>query len=268
MRQGDGPSLLLREEQRGPTALISAVWRSRMMKQGTMPLSFRGARLADSPGAGNNGKEVATMIAAISMIRRLDNVTLGGFRRHWLDVHGPLVCTFDGLRSYMQCHPIESPAMNARARSLRIDGFPILFFDNHAERAKTKGSPALAALDVDSTLFIGAVARLATNVEVLVPEVASPGRVSTLLLYPDPADAGQVDADADRLRALRSVQALLRYHVRGQGAAVNSTVPHLPISAGAVLQARFASLVDLECAMEEWEPTHVARFVVEEHRLV
>jgi hypothetical protein len=208
------------------------------------------------------------MIAAISMMRRLDNVTLGGFRRHWLDVHGPMVCTFDGLRSYMQCHPIESSAMNARARSLRIDGFPILFFDNHAERARTKGSPALAALDVDSTLFIGAVARLATNVEVLIPEVASPGRVSALLLYPDPADAGQVAADADRLKALRGVQALLRYHVRGQGAAVNSTVPHLPIPVGAVLQVRFASLVDLECAMEGWEPTHVARFVVEEHRLV
>jgi hypothetical protein len=208
------------------------------------------------------------MIAAISMIRRLDSVTLGGFRRHWLDVHGPMVCTFDGLRSYMQCHPIESPAMNARARALRIDGFPILFFDNHAERAKTKGSPALAALDVDSTLFIGAVARIAANVETLSPEVASPGNFSVLLLYPDPAEAEQVDADAERLSARLGLQALVRYHVRGQGAAVNSTVPHLPIPVGAALQARFGSLVDLECAMEGWDPPHLARFVVEEHRLV
>jgi len=208
------------------------------------------------------------MIAAISMIRRLDGITLGAFRRHWLDVHGPLVCTFGGLRAYMQCHPIESPAMNTRARALPIDGFPILFFDNHAERAKTKGSPALAALDVDSTLFIGAVARIAANVETLVPEVASPGRVSALLLYLDPADAEQVNADSDRLAGLPGVQALLRYHIRGQGAAVNSTVPHLPITVGAALQARFGSLVDLECAMEGWEPTHAARFVVEEHRLV
>lgn len=208
------------------------------------------------------------MIAAISMIRRLDSVTLGRFRRHWLDVHGPMVCTFDGLRSYMQCHPIESPTMNARARALRIDGFPILFFDNHAERAKTKGSPALAALDVDSTLFIGAVARIAANVETLIPEVASPGNFSVLLLYPDSAEAEQVDADAERLSALHGLQTLVRYHVRGQGAAVNSTVPHLPIPVGAALQARFGSLVDLECAMEGWEPTHLARFVVEEHRLV
>lgn len=208
------------------------------------------------------------MIAAISMIRRLDRITLAGFRRHWLDVHGPLVRTFDGLRSYTQCHPIESPAMNARARALRIDGFPILFFDNHAERAKTKGSPALTALDVDSTLFIGAVARIAANVETLVPEAPSHGGFSALLLYPDPAEPEQVATDAARLADMPRVQVVTRFHVRGQGAAVNSTVPHLPIPVGAVLQAGFASLVDLECAMEGWEPTHPARFVVEEHRLL
>ncbi|MGE0224000.1 MAG: hypothetical protein AB7F35_07575 [Acetobacteraceae bacterium] len=208
------------------------------------------------------------MIAAISLIRRLDGITLGRFRRHWLDVHGPMVCTFDGLRSYVQCHAIESPAMNARARALRIDGFPILFFDNHAERAKTKGSPALAALDVDSTLFIGAVARIAANVEMLVPDGASPGRAGVMLLYPDPAEEDVVHADADRLARRPGVQGLTRYHVRGQGGAVNSTVPQLAVRAGAVLQARFASLVDLECAMEGWEPAHAARFVVEEHRLV
>ena len=207
------------------------------------------------------------MIAAMSLIRRLDGMTLGAFRRHWLDVHGPMVCTFDGLRSYLQCHPIESPAMNARARDLRIDGFPVLYFDNHAERAKTRGSPALAACDVDSWLFIGAVARVAANVETLVPDPPSAGRAAALLLYPDPADPTQVDADAATLAALPGLQALARYHVRGQGAAVDSDVRHLAIPVGAVLHARFASLVDLECAMEGWDPAHAARFIVEEHRL-
>lgn len=207
------------------------------------------------------------MIAAMSLIRRLDGMTLGAFRRHWLDVHGPMVCTFDGLRSYLQCHPIESPAMNARARDLRIDGFPVLYFDNHAERAKTRGSPALAACDVDSRLFIGAVARVAANVETLVPDRHSPGRAAALLLYPDPADPAQVDTDAATLAALPGLQALARYHVRGQGAAVDSDVRHLAIPVGAVLHARFASLVDLECALEGWDPAHAARFIVEEHRL-
>ena len=208
------------------------------------------------------------MIASMSLIRRLDGITQAAFRRHWLDVHGPMVCTFDGLRSYLQCHPIDSPAMNARARGMRIDGFPVLYFDNHAERAKTRGSPALAACDVDSKLFIGAVARVAANVDTLVPDPPSPGRVAALLLYPDPADPAQVDADAATLAALPGLQALMRYHVRGQGAAVDSTVRHLALPVGAMLHARFASLVDLECAMEGWDPAHAARFVVEEHRLV
>ena len=32
------------------------------------------------------------MIAAISLMQRQDSVSLAQFRRHWLDVHGPLVC--------------------------------------------------------------------------------------------------------------------------------------------------------------------------------
>ena len=50
--------------------------------------------------------------------------------------------------------------------------------------------------------------------------------------------------------------------------AVYFMVSHLPTHVGAALQAWLGSLVDLECAMGGWEPTHVARFVVEEHWLV
>jgi hypothetical protein len=63
------------------------------------------------------------MISAISLMRRRDDVTLAAFRRHWLDVHGPLVCGFPGLRSYVQYHVISSSAGNAIARDMRIDGF-------------------------------------------------------------------------------------------------------------------------------------------------
>ena len=42
-------------------------------------------------------------------------------RREGLDVHGPLVCAFPGLRAYVQCHPIDSPAANRRAREMRAD---------------------------------------------------------------------------------------------------------------------------------------------------
>lgn len=208
------------------------------------------------------------MIASISLMRRQDRVTTGYFRRHWLDIHGPLVCAFAGLTSYAQCHPIDSPAMNARARAMRIDGFPILFFHNDADRFKAHGSPEMAACNVDSTLFVGAVSRVITDVETLVPADSSTGRFSVLALYSDPADLDAVTADAARMAELPGVQAVARYHVREQGAAPASTIPHLPITVGAAWQARFASLVDLECALEPWDQTGAARFVVEEHWLV
>src|SRR5471030_2394028 len=75
-----------------------------------------------------------TMIAAISLMRRQDTIDLTRFRRHWLDVHGPLVCAFPGLRRYVQCHVIDSVAANEAGLAMRIDGFPILYFDNDADR--------------------------------------------------------------------------------------------------------------------------------------
>src|SRR5215469_6130966 len=108
------------------------------------------------------------MIAAISLMRRRDDVTLTAFRRHWLDVHGPLVCRFPALRHYAQDHVIESPAYSATARDMRIDGFPILTFDNDVDRLRAHESEAMAACNVDSRLFVGAVSRVMCEAQVVV----------------------------------------------------------------------------------------------------
>ncbi len=64
---------------------------------------------------------------------------------------------------------IASPAMNARARDMRIDGFPILWFDNDADRQRAHVSPEMAACNVDSRLFIGAVSRVICEPQVVLP---------------------------------------------------------------------------------------------------
>jgi len=205
------------------------------------------------------------MIAAISLMRRQDIVSLSRFRRHWLDIHGPLVCAFPGLRAYAQCHPVASPAMNERARAMRVDGFPILFFDNDEDRLKAHHSAEMAACNVDSRLFVGAVSRVMADVDTIMPAESSVGRFSLLTLYPDGVPGSEVEGDLDRLSSLPGLCALARYRVREQGAAPASTVPHLGVTVGAATQARFNSLVDLECALEGWETPGAARFVVEEH---
>jgi uncharacterized protein (TIGR02118 family) len=191
------------------------------------------------------------MIAAISLMRRRDRIDLTRFRRHWLDVHGPLVCAFPGLLRYLQCHTIDSVAANEEGLTLRVDGFPVLYFDNDQDRKRAHQSPEMAACNIDSRLFVGAVSRVIADVDGDLR--ANQGRFSLLEIWPEGVEP-----------APRPVV----YRVREQGAAPNSVIPHLPIVAGAITQTWFDSLVDLECAATATGESASARFVVEEHWLV
>jgi uncharacterized protein (TIGR02118 family) len=191
------------------------------------------------------------MIAAISLMRRQDSIDLTRFRRHWLDVHGPLVCAFPGLLRYVQCHVIDSVAANEAGLAMRIDGFPILYFDNDADRERAHLSPKMAETNVDSRQFVGAVSRVITGVDGRLR--ANQGRFSLIEIWPENVDPPP-----------RPV----RYRVREQGAAANSTISYLPVTAGDVTQIWYDSLVDLECAAATLGDTSSARFVVEEHWLV
>jgi uncharacterized protein (TIGR02118 family) len=191
------------------------------------------------------------MIAAISLMRRQDTISLSRFRRHWLDVHGPLVCAFPGLRRYVQCHVIDSLAANEAGLTMRIDGFPILYFDNDTDRSRAHGSPEMAACNVDSRQFVGAVSRVIADV---AGELRSDrGRFSLIEIWPE---------------GVSPPPRPVRYDVREQGAVPNSTISHLPVTTGPMTQTWYASLVDLECAAAEMDDTPSARFAVEEHWLL
>ena len=208
------------------------------------------------------------MIAAISLMRRRDDVTLAAFRRHWLDVHGPLVCSFPALRHYVQDHVIASPAINAPARAMRIDGFPILSFDNDDDRQRAHHSPAMAECNIDSRLFIGAVSRVICAPDVVMAPTRDAGRLKLLALLPGAAaDDAALTRYAAWARTLPALRGLVLYRVLQQGPAPNSTIPHLPVTTAGIAVLSFASLVDLECAVAEADVT-AAHFVVEEHQLV
>jgi uncharacterized protein (TIGR02118 family) len=207
------------------------------------------------------------VIAAISLMRKRDDVTLDAFRRHWLDVHGPLVCRFAGLRSYVQHHVVASPAMNEAARDMGIDGFPILSFDTDADRLRAHQSAEMAACNVDSRLFIGAVSRVICEARIVVKAAQDAARIRLIALLPgEAADDAALERYAARANGLPGLRGLVLYRVLQQGAAPNSTIPHLPVSAAGIAELSFGSLVDLECALAgaAWTAAH---FVVEEHRL-
>jgi uncharacterized protein (TIGR02118 family) len=201
------------------------------------------------------------MIAAISMIRRQDTVDAATFRRHWLEVHGPLVCKFAGLHHYTQCHVVDPTPPHAP----RIDGFPLLFFANDADRQRAHGSPEMAACNVDSRQFIGAVSRVIAQPIDVVPRAASACPFGLIVLYPTGSHA---DAHLAELASQPQLCGLTRYHVLDQGAAPNSTVPHLAVEVGLMAQAWFDSKADVQAALAVRNEAEAAMFVVEEHRFM
>jgi uncharacterized protein (TIGR02118 family) len=210
------------------------------------------------------------LIAAISLMRRRADVDLNTFRRHWLDIHGPLVCRFAGLRHYVQNHVIESPAMNDLARAMRVDGFPVLTFDNDADRQRAHASAEMAACNVDSRSFIGAVSRVICEPSDVIPSGADAGRIKLIAVLPgDAADDKIVGSYSENARSLPGLRALTVYRVLQQGAAPNSTIPHLPVSVAGLVELSFGNLVGLECAVSgNAAGQAAAHFVVEQHRLM
>lgn len=181
------------------------------------------------------------MISAISLMRRRGDVGLPAFRRHWTRVHGPLVCGFPGLRAYVQWHVINAPPTNALGRRLRIDGFPILWFDDDAARAWAHASAEMAACNLDSRGFIGAVSRVIAEPAIL--RDPDPGaRFGLIVLFPGAAadDAALHRYGAAALR-LPGLAGLVLHQVREQGPAPKSTVPHLPVSLAGLAELRFAT---------------------------
>jgi uncharacterized protein (TIGR02118 family) len=204
------------------------------------------------------------MITAISLIRRLDTVDAATFRRHWLDVHGPLVCKFAGLRHYTQCHVVDA----APAHALRIDGVPLLFFDNDADRRLAHGSPEMAACNVDSRQFIGAVSRVITQPVEAVPRAVSAAPLGLIIVYPATSRQADIDAHLRDLASQTHLRGLTRYQVLEQGPAPNSTVPYLDITVGLIAQAWFDEAAGVQAALAVPNNAEAALLVVEEHRLI
>jgi len=208
------------------------------------------------------------MIAAISLMRRREDITLTAFRRHWLDVHGPLVCAFPALRHYAQDHVIASPVINKRARQIGIDGFPILWFDNDHDRLRAHHSSEMAACNIDSREFVGAVSRVICEPRLAMPQASEGSRIKLIALLPgEQRDDAALYHFAERAARLPRLASLMLFSVLEQGRAPNSTIPHLPVSVAGLAELAFPSLVDLESAVTG-AGSDAAYFVVEEHRLV
>ena len=98
---------------------------------------------------------------------RCDQPDAAARRRHAGEIPPPLAgrARSAGVRvsrpAALRAGPCYRVAGDERAGArMRIDGFPILWFDNDADRQRAHRSPEMAECNVDSRLFIGAVSRV------------------------------------------------------------------------------------------------------------
>ena len=184
------------------------------------------------------------MIVSTSLIRRRDDLTNEQFRRHWLDPHGPLTAKLPGTRYYDQNHVLpDASGTNATARALRIDGFPILAFDNAERRREAHTSPQMAACNLDSRDFIGAVSRVIGDDHDARRPVQSDGLIKQLLLLPRGESTPYLSS---LISVLDGMETSIVHTILEQGAAPNSTVPFIGVDVEAFAEVWTRTRQDIE----------------------
>lgn len=97
------------------------------------------------------------MIVRIGILRKKEVLTTEAFRKHWIEVHGPMAAKIPGLRRYQQNHVVDSVQLGVNyPRSPQIiDGFSQLWFDDLSSMQSSITPDITKMLAEDEDRFIG-----------------------------------------------------------------------------------------------------------------
>src|SRR5262249_53701727 len=143
-------------------------------------------------------------------------------------------------------HIVDSPATNALARSLRIDGIPQLAFASSEDRMAAHGSAELKACDKDSELFIGAVSRVMTSLEGGADFAGPDGSIKQMLLFVAQPAGSPKGAGAAILDKLQGVRRIVRHQILQQTHAPGSKVPNLDIAVEGLCEVWLSDMAAVE----------------------
>ncbi|WP_309085755.1 EthD family reductase [Chelativorans sp.] len=205
------------------------------------------------------------MIVSTSLIRRRGDVSLPAFREHWLDPHGPLTAKLPGTRKYDQNHVVpDAQGTNSVARRMRIDGFPMLTFDNPESRRAAHHSEEMAACNKDSLLFIGAVSRVISDVGDAREPAGAGAAIKQILLVLQMVEYVDLPAVVD---GLDGIVGAINHRILEQGAAPNSAVPFIGVEVAALAEVwtRDERAVAANADRLQREAPEIATFAVYVH---
>lgn len=117
------------------------------------------------------------MIVRSGLVRKKPDWTVADFRRHWLEVHGPLAAKLPGLLLYEQNHVTDSVqrGISFQRGPEQLDGFSMLWFDSVEAMRAAIATDAGQALVADENHFIGDLRIVSIDqVEVIPPVTDRP----------------------------------------------------------------------------------------------
>ena len=183
------------------------------------------------------------MIANLSLLQRRPDISRQQFSSHWIDPHGPLAAQLPHVKSYVQYHVVESDWAGDPEPRLAIDGVPALWFASQQELATAYATPILAACNVDSEAFIGAVSRV-TAIPYPHGEAGAAGACHAMfiLVGEGGGNAEWLDAVTSLLSNSESVVGFTGYEIVSQAAAPNSKIQDLGMQIAGFVQVAFDNM--------------------------
>ncbi|NKB56640.1 MAG: EthD family reductase [Alphaproteobacteria bacterium] len=111
------------------------------------------------------------MIKRISILTRKPEFTPEAFRKHWLEIHGPLARKVPGIRRYVQNHITEAVRHpDLPPSTQQVDGIVEMLFDDREAMETALTSPEAKAMFDDGTLFIETVTSFVVDPKVVIAD--------------------------------------------------------------------------------------------------
>lgn len=118
------------------------------------------------------------MITRMGLLRKKECISIEDFKKHWLDIHGPIALKADKMRRYHQNLVVDSEQRGITyARSgMALDGFSELWFDNLYDMNTSMTAEINKEAAEDVALFTEDVKVIVTIQNVVIPPPVSAGK--------------------------------------------------------------------------------------------
>ena len=199
------------------------------------------------------------MVTRMGILTRRPDLTREQFRRHWLEVHGPLAARLPGLRRYPQNHVVDTSqlAIDHARGAWEVDGFSQLWFDDLDAMRRAIEVPELRPDLPDIANFCGGVKLVVCQPNVVVPIAADAGplvkRMSILTRRPEiTAERFRDEWFGFHAEAVRKFPNLMGYTqnlvVDREGADLTSPASYEQVPIDGVVELWFRSVDDVRTA--------------------